>query len=125
MKDSHSALADLQLLSKGLNFAPTLTNKNDPAKLIAQYDNYANSIRKIVNNRTKHDTQEPHTPTNHETLTGLIHPKMKFILNQDTQRLIASPLVEGYINETKEILLNHVIKIFCQRKTNTPANELK
>ena len=96
------------------------------AKLIAQYDNYANSIRKIINNRNKHDTQEPHTPTNHETLTGLVHRKIKLILNQDTQRLIASPLVEGYIDKTKEMLLNHVNEIFSQRTTNTPtANELK
>ena len=50
---------------------------------------------------------------------------MKFILNQDTQRLIAPPLIEGYIDETKETLLNHINEIFSQKTTNIPTSELK
>ena len=113
---------DLQLLNKGLSFAPTPTLPKQTCylQLLHNFDRYAESLKTQF---TKSQKPQTHIQSNTETaLTTTIYRPLKFLPKTSTYQLLpqdpCDPRIENYIHTTKCKLDQHLARIYKVKTTN-------
>ena len=118
---------ELRLLSKGLSFAPTLTQPTKLAhkQVLEEYDTYTKSLRRqYVLQMQFHDNPRTlHTPE--DSITSLLYRRMKFLPKQQTTVIYSQiPRVDQYIESTRNNLCTHIPEITTNTHENMTKNEL-
>ena len=111
---------ELQLLSKGLSFAPTphLPLKKLFFQILDAFDSYARSVRQKYVHALYHSHNASQLTLEEDTETSKIYRRMKFLPNSTaktlTQQFSGVPKVEHYIELTKNNL-NDQLPIITMR----------
>ena len=118
---------DIQLLNKGLSFAPTphATNPDSHQQLLRNFNDFARSLR-LKYMRAKHTKQKQHYNAPPQTTTSFIYRRMKFLppIKAETpvQRYTGVQHLEQYIEDTKQELANNLPTIYENNKSNLPQS---
>ena len=121
--------SDLELLSKGLSFAPqpTTTYKKSQLRLLSDYDQFARTLRSMYVHTLYTTTLSGEKVPLEPTITDYVFRKMKFLPKSSTvtftQVFSGVPQLEHYIELTKNNLNDQMQDILKKPPPNLTKKE--
>ena len=115
---------ELQLLSKGLSFAPTpiIPDRKAQLKLLSDYDQFAQNLRTTYErSQMKRCTLPGEKITIESSTTSFIHRPMKFLPKTSTtpiQYFSGIPRLDHYIDLTKNNLNDNLSELLTKTESN-------
>ena len=128
MSSLHLSQAELNLLDKGLSFAPTpqVNSTESTLQLLQQFNLYFKSVRRTYINSVHYRTPKVKF-TSTDSITALVHRPMKFLpkkaYTSHKDRDSGVGIVEQYIDHTKTQLEEKISEVFCPLKSNLSYTE--